>query len=151
MKFFCFYITNKKLLCVFLIVVLLFIILVEFLSCKSGYDSISGVDNNARINFIKSLGISVNEDVFEQKEILIPQQFNKVYENYNDTQIKAGFNLKNHLGKNAVVYRYVINSPKELNNAFVNIIVLDGEIIGGDISSSELNGYMLPLVEYGKS
>ncbi|MBQ6816518.1 MAG: DUF4830 domain-containing protein, partial [Clostridia bacterium] len=138
-------------LCVFLIVALLFIILVEFLSCKSGYDSISGVDNNARINFIKSLGISVNEDVFEQKEILIPQQFNKVYENYNDTQIKAGFNLKNHLGKNAVVYRYVINSPKELNNAFVNIIVLDGEIIGGDISSSELNGYMLPLVEYGKS
>lgn len=126
-------------------------IVIEFLSCKSGYDSISGVDNNARINFIKSLGISVNEDVFEQKEIIIPQQFNKVYENYNNTQIKAGFNLKNHLGKKAVVYRYVINSPEELDNAFVNIIVLDGEIIGGDISSSELNGYMLPLIEYGKS
>ncbi|MBQ6815658.1 MAG: DUF4830 domain-containing protein [Clostridia bacterium] len=151
MKFFCFYITNKKLLCVFLIVVLLFVILVEFLSCESGAGVIPGADNNSRINFIKSLGVTVSEEVFEQKEITIPQQFNKVYENYNNTQIKAGFNLKNHLGKNAVLYRYVVNSPKELNNAFVNIIVLDGEIIGGDISSVELDGYMLPLVEYGKN
>lgn len=105
------------------------------------------IDNSSRINFIKNLGIIPNEDLIEEKELFIPEKFTDVWEIYNAVQRSAGYDLSLFSGKSAKLYKYEIpNFNKDLN-AYVNLIVLDGKVIGGDISSTELNGFMLPLKE----
>lgn len=104
-------------------------------------------DNESRINFIKSLNIDIIEEPIEEKEILIPLEFNNVYSKYNQLQLSAGYDLSLYKGKTAKLYKYktVLQNGEYL---FVNLIILDGYIIGGDISSLKINGFMLPLEEY---
>ena len=94
-----------------------------------------------RLSFIENLGIAV-EKCTSVKEITIPEKFSKVYENYNELQEKAGFNLKEYKGRAAKVYSY-----KEAGNErIINLIVCDGMLIGGDISEVKLSGEMKPLL-----
>ena len=56
-------------------------------------------------------------------------------------QIEAGFNLEKYKGKKATVYSY----REKDTDRIINLIVCNGEIIGGDISETSLNGNMKPL------
>ena len=97
--------------------------------------------NEDRVELIDSLGYTVLPESVEDKQIIIPNKFNDVYTEYNKLQQKGGFDLKNFSGLTANVYKYKVDG-KDL---YINIILCDGVLIGGDVSSSELNGEMLPL------
>ena len=125
---------------VFLLVFVLFLVLLEFVNTSSSIGN-KIVTNEDRVELISSLGYTVLPEIVEEKQIIIPNKFNDVYMKYNDLQQKSGFDLKKFSGLKANVYKYKIDG-KDL---FVNIILSDGVLIGGDVSSSELNGEMLPL------
>ena len=125
---------------VFLLVFVLFLVLLEFVNTSSSIGN-TIVTNEDRVELISSLGYTVLPEIVEEKPIIIPNKFNDVYMKYNDLQQKSGFDLKKFSGLKANVYKYKIDG-KDL---FVNIILSDGVLIGGDVSSSELNGEMLPL------
>ena len=125
---------------VFLLVFVLFLVLLEFVNTSSSIGN-KIVTNEDRVELISSLGYTVLPEIVEEKQIIIPNKFNDVYMKYNDLQQKSGFDLKNFSGLKANVYKYKIDG-KDL---FVNIILSDGVLIGGDVSSSELNGEMSPL------
>ena len=114
--------------------------LLEFVNTSSSIGN-KIVTNEDRVELISSLGYTVLPEIVEEKQIIIPNKFNDVYMKYNDLQQKSGFDLKNFSGLKANVYKYKIDG-KDL---FVNIILSDGVLIGGDVSSSELNGEMSPL------
>ena len=104
---------------------------------------INGSTNAERVDYINSLGCNVEETAISSKETVIPQSFGKVYEKYNSLQKKAGFDLEPFRGKTATVYSYRFeDSPERV----VNLIVVNGDIVGGDISSTALDGFMLPLL-----
>lgn len=124
----------------FLLVFVLFLVLLEFVNTSSSIGN-KIVTNEDRVELISSLGYTVLPEIVEEKQIIIPNKFNDVYMKYNDLQQKSGFDLKKFSGLKANVYKYKIDG-KDL---FVNIILSDGVLIGGDVSSSELNGEMLPL------
>ena len=125
---------------VFLLVFVLFLVLLEFVNTSSSIGN-KIVTNEDRVELISSLGYAVLPEIVEEKQIIIPNKFNDVYMKYNELQQKSGFDLKAFSGLKANVYKYKIDG-KDL---FVNIILSDGVLIGGDVSSSELNGEMLPL------
>lgn len=83
----------------------------------------------------------VSEEPYEVVEFTIPTEFNNVWNNYNSLLRENGYDLTPFKGKRCKRYTYLI--PSE--NARANIIVCDGEIIGGDISSITLDGIMLPI------
>lgn len=83
----------------------------------------------------------VSEKPYEVVEFTIPREFNAVYERYNALQRESGYDLAPYKGKKCKRYTYLIPSQ----NARANIIVNDGKIIGGDISSITLDGIMLPI------
>ncbi len=67
-----------------------------------------------------------------------------VYNNYNNLQLEAGYDLSLYKGKDCIMYTYEIyNHP--FGKAFAHIIVYKGEVIGGDISSVNLDGFMTAL------
>ena len=91
---------------------------------------------------VKEMGYDdVSETPYEVAEFTIPIEFNDVYNRYNELLKTAGYDLSPYKGKSCKRYTYLIPSQ----NARANIIVYEGEIIGGDISSITLDGIMIPI------
>ena len=132
---------TKKRIAVILAVVASGIILAgQFLSV--GANQIDLSTNEKRVQYINTLGIKLQNDNFTQKQVVIPQTFNKVYNNYNSLQLKAGFNLENYCGKQVTIFTYNIDS-----DTVVNLIAFNNRLIGGDIASLKIDGKMTALKE----
>lgn len=145
---------SKRFFAVLFLVVLLFL-------CISGRFSeavsteISGETNAERLSFAESIGCEIKEEIKNCKKTVIPTRFDQTYDNYNKLQISAGFDLEKYKGSNAFVYSYDVLSFKDFtpkDNAVLNLLVVDGKIVGGDVSSVSINGKMYPLTrgDYGK-
>ncbi len=79
-----------------------------------------------------------------EKEVTIPTEFGEVYERYNELQKEQGFDLSRHKGHSAVSYTFTVLNYGE-DNVEAHVLVCGGEIIGGDIASTRLDGFMKPL------
>ncbi len=90
---------------------------------------------------VRKMGYDVSNDPYEVVEFTIPEEFNAVYERYNNLLKEGGYDLSSYKGKKCRRYTYLIESE----NARANIIVYNGKIIGGDISGITLDGIMRPI------
>jgi len=113
-------------------------------TAKSGIDY-SAADASQRLAFLSQFGWDVQPDPVEVREVIIPAEFDAAYEKYNTMQGEHGLDLSKYCGKRAKRWTYEIkNYPGYENSDMVqvNIFVLDGRVIGGDICSLETNGFM---------
>ena len=96
--------------------------------------------------FIRKLGLDIDKAMLEEKKTVeIPYKFSDVYEEYNSLQKKAGYDLSSFGGKKVDLYTVKL-LDKNRDDLYVNLLVLNGSIIGGDISAIAFrDGYMLPL------
>ena len=97
------------------------------------------------MEFLKENGYNVASP--SVKEITIPAEFNDVYKNYNKLQKEQGFDLAPYKGETALCYSfpvigYINEAGQAEDNIRATILVCDGKIIGGDISSTRLDGFM---------
>lgn len=129
-------------LLVFFALICCLLLLVDF-SDSAATDSVKILTNEDRVSFIKDLGYEVQDECIETKDIIIPTEFSDVYTRYNSLQKEAGYNLEAYKGNNAVLYKYQLKNTQE--PIYVNLIVVDGKIVGGDVQESALGGKMLPL------
>ena len=97
-----------------------------------------------RAQFLSSIGHGDMGEPREIKEVLIPADFDPVYDSYNQLQKKSGFDLSNYRGKTAMQYRY------QNDQTCITLLVYKGKIIGGDITFVKNNEEMLPLFEKGQ-
>ena len=108
--------------------------------------SIRGSTEQERLDFITGFGWQVDGEPQGAAQIMIPAEFDEVYSSYNELQLSQGFDLQPYRGKNAQRWTYSItNYPgyKQSGDCIrANILVCDGLIIGGDVCSVELNGFM---------
>lgn len=130
-----------------IVLILAVAVLVLSEAMSSSVYAIAGNDNSQRVHFLSSIGCDVKEECILKKETTVPVEFSQVYENYNKLQQKAGFDLSPYKGCKITVYKYkVINfNAAKGADCEANLIVCGGKIIGGDISSVSLDGFMLPL------
>lgn len=132
---------TKKRIAVILAVLLLGLILAgQFLSVRAGEIDLS--TNEKRVQYIATLGITLQGDDYTKKQVTIPQSFSKVYNNYNALQREAGFDLQSYRGKSVIIYTYNLDSQ-----TVVNLITFKGKLIGGDIASLKIDGQMTALKE----
>lgn len=105
----------------------------------------NNVNNNQdRIEFLKQFGWEVKEMAIEQKEVKIPSEFDKVFVGYNDLQKQQGLDLSKYRRKNVTRYTYEItNYPDYEGVVYANILVYRGKVIGGDICSADINGFVV--------
>lgn len=138
MKFFI-TLSKKSLAIILAAVIIAFILTAQIFSAK--VQRIDGSTNEIRVQYLKSLKLDVDDSAVTSKEITVPQEFGKVYENYNTLQKKAGFDLTKYKGKAATVYTYALSGSEKQ----IHLIVCGGEIIGGDIADVKIDGEMKPL------
>ncbi len=137
MKFY-FTLTKRNLAVMVAAAIIILILLGQFFTANAS--GIDGSTNAKRVEYLSRLGLAFNETPTEIKDIKIPETFSDVYEKYNTLQIEAGFNLKNHRGDTAKVYTYAL-----LDDSVVHLIICEDKVIGGDISSTKIDGTMKPL------
>lgn len=133
------------------IVLLIFALLVPFLIFSATYlmkqpirnVELNGKTKSQRIAFLKQFEWQVEKNSETVKDTVIPSEFDDVYKAYNNIQLSQGFNLEKYKGKRVKLYNIKINNyPKDSEYVYATLLVSDGEIIGGDIHSTELNGFM---------
>jgi hypothetical protein len=101
-----------------------------------------------RQEFLKQMGWEVSGEFDECRQVLIPEQFNEVYEGYNELQKQQGFDLSAYKGKSCDVYTYKVRNYKgheDKDDVRCNLMICDDVLIGGDVSSTELDGFMQGL------
>ncbi len=99
-----------------------------------------------RQEFMSDMGWEVSEEYTSCKVVSIPEEFNETYESYNELQKEQGFNLKKYKGEMVEIYTYAVyNYPGNAENVVINLMVFDGNLIGGDVSCNELDGFMQGL------
>lgn len=103
----------------------------------------SAKSNEDRIEFIGSFGWEVVSEPLEVKEIIIPKTFDDVYSQYNEMQKDSGYDLTKLSGKRCKRYAYTVtNYPDADGDVLANLIVYKDKVVGGDISSAKLDGFI---------
>lgn len=145
-----FIITKKKisniLLVLVLVITLLCLVVFKASDRATPVALQPGTDPLERIAFIENMGYKVNKDISEEaKEIEIPYVFNDIYKQYQAIQQKAAYDLEKYAGSKATLYTYSLIYESR-TDVYAHLIVVDGKIVGGDISALSVeNGFINPL------
>lgn len=115
-------------------------------AAKVGTVNMRAGNAQERAAFFSQFGWEISTDPIEVKEVVIPEEFDETYSEYNEIQKSQGLDLEKYKGKRVKSWSYEIkNYPEYEDSDGVirgNILVYDGVVIGGDICSVELDGFM---------
>ena len=99
--------------------------------------------NTARVEFLAGLGWKTSDEPVEVREVVIPLEFDEVYQNYNLIQLDQGFDLTQYAGRKMKCYSYdILNYPNGEENVRANLLVYKERLVGGDVCSLRLDGFM---------
>lgn len=110
----------------------------------------SASTDEERLAFISQLGYTVEEEPVSVGEVLIPENFDEVYTQYNELQLKSGFDLSDYKGCTVKKWTFRVTNYSEYENSDairLTLLIYKGKVIGGDICSTEFDGFMQPLFE----
>lgn len=99
--------------------------------------------NEDRIKFLEQFGWQVDPEPLEEATVKIPKTFDKVLTSYNALQLKQGLDLTKYSGKEVTRFSYkVTNYPNYTGDVTANIIVCKNRVIGGDVCSADVDGFI---------
>lgn len=99
-----------------------------------------------RVAFLAECGWEADPASEVAQQILIPERFTPVYEGYNDLQRQQGYDLSKFCGRTCTLYAYTVtNYPDKEQTVLADLYVYKNQIIGGDIHSTNLGGFMIGL------
>lgn len=111
-----------------------------------GVINYSAENEEQRLAFISQFGWDVEKDPVEVAEIIIPTEFDEVFLKYNDIQKSQNLDMSLYAGKRVKRWTYAVkNYPGYESRKDViqlSLLVYDGTIVGGDVCSLEINGFM---------
>lgn len=104
-------------------------------------------DNAACRSFLESFGWETEKDPCDSEQVNIPNEFDRIYESYNEVQKNAGLDLIPYRGRSGMRYTYVVtNYPIDTGQiVYANVICIDGMPVAGDIMTAGINGFMHSL------
>lgn len=108
---------------------------------KYSYEKIKTVDDVR--NFLAQFGWEVEATPAEEVKIKIPAEFDKVMNSYNELQQSQGLDLSKYKGKEVTRYTFkVTNYEGYKGTVMANVIVYKNRVIGGDLCSSDVTGFI---------
>ncbi len=105
------------------------------------YDKVKSADNAA--TFLGQFGWVVDAGSAETAEVTIPAEFDKIFAGYNEMQKAQGLDLSKYKKKAVTRYTFTVtNYPDYEGTVYANVLVYRGRVIGGDICSADVNGFI---------
>ncbi|MCI8497580.1 MAG: DUF4830 domain-containing protein [Clostridiales bacterium] len=105
--------------------------------------AVDTVLSQKNIAFLKEYGWEVDAEPCEIEEVMIPEQFDEVYTEYNRVQKKQGMDLSRYRGKTVKRWTYrVTNYPGYDGEVRANLLCYEEQVIGGDVCATALGGFL---------
>ena len=140
---------NKRVICAFVALLCLSVAVATVALRDATSDvlntnvSTSAKSTQDHILFLNAFGYNVVEKPVQIQEIIIPEVFSPDYEKYNEYQKLSGFDLSEYKNYRVKKYTYKVLDYSDSDDEVVaNIIVYGDKVIGGDISSTVLGGFV---------
>ena len=99
----------------------------------------------ARVAYLSDCGWTVESPALKEETVRIPKEFSPVFEEYNKLQKQQGFDLSKYSGKEVKLYTYKVVGSKLGDNVLAMLYICNGAVIGGDVHSTALDGFMCSL------
>ena len=103
--------------------------------------AVSVKNEASRIHYLEQNGWEVESPALGEARVLIPREFSDVLLAYNELQKAQGFDLSRYGGQEVEVYTYKVPGYED-DEVVAQLYVSDGEVIGGDVHSTRLDGFM---------
>lgn len=117
---------------------------------KIGSVSMKAETPEERLNFFRQFSYIASENPVEVKEVVIPNEFDETYEEYNELQKKQGLDLTPYRGVRVKSWSYeILNYPGYENTDGLirgNLLTYNGVVIACDICNISLDGFMETLL-----
>ncbi len=100
--------------------------------------SLRASNEKQRTAFLSQLGWDFEIEPAQVREVTIPEEFDEVYEKYNELQKEQSFDLEKYKGQKVKKWTFDINNfpGHEGEDGLVqaNLLIYKGNVIGGDIT-----------------
>ena len=108
--------------------------------------------NDARVEFLTSLGWEVSTSPAQSGQVRIPEQQSEVFSRYNTLQKSQGYDLSQYAGKSVMRYVYKVNNyPGATEPVYATLLISKNQVIGGDITDTAakgaIRGFKMPKTE----
>ncbi|MBQ9071055.1 MAG: DUF4830 domain-containing protein [Clostridia bacterium] len=116
-------------------------------SDASGDVNFSGVKTeDDRVAFIEQFGIRVKGAATESESFVMPENFDRVMQGYNEIQKAQGLDISKYAKKKVTRYTYELDGYEGYDGeVLVNLLVYRNRVIACDISSADPEGFIKPL------
>ncbi len=94
------------------------------------------------VRFLSRFGYEAESSAVNVYEIEIPEEFNSIYEKYNEIQRAQGLNLKRYAGKDATAYVFRVTNYQYDGEVFATLYIRNNRVIAGDICSKDGDGFV---------
>lgn len=114
---------------------------------KNRTDSpVTAVKNEeSRCRYLEQYGWKVKSPALSCENVVIPRSFSDVFNAYNELQKQQGFDLSEYCGLEAELYTYGVTNYENEENVVAQLYIRNGCVIGGDVHSTELDGFMVGI------
>lgn len=110
-------------------------------SAKYRYDKIK--TNDDIVEFLAQFGWECEKTPLEEVKIRIPTEFDKVMNSYNELQRGQGLDLSKYRGNEVTRYTYRITNYADYDGeVMANVILYKNRVIGGDLCTSDVTGFI---------
>lgn len=106
----------------------------------AGYTA-EAADEAGRAAFLEQFGWEIEKDPVKVKEVRLPEEMEGRFAEYNAIQVRQGFDLTGFCGKRVKVWTYRVTNYPAAGKVEATLIISDGKVIGGDISSTKIDGF----------
>lgn len=96
-------------------------------------------------DYLEELGWVLDRKIASE-QIRLPDPFGPEFEDYLALQREGGFDLEAYAGKTITRVSFsVTNYPTGEEGILADVLLLDGTVVGGELRSSALDGFMTAL------
>ena len=96
--------------------------------------------------YLAALGWEADPASEELREIVLPAEFDAVLASYNRLQLAQGFDLRPAAGKRCLCVSYDLARFPDWDGRVIAVLyIFRGRVIGGDVHTADVRGFMLPL------
>lgn len=140
-------VSKTKIAAIITAIITLVVIIVIAVSASSNQKSTQSPNadtNDARVQFLANFSWNVNAEPVQAQPVIMPSsEDNEVFARYNALQKSQGYDLSQYAGKQVQRYVYeILNYPEADAPVYATLFVLDGNVIGGDITDTSVEGKM---------
>ncbi len=105
------------------------------------YDKIKSASDVA--GFLSQFGWTVSANPVEEVDVMIPSEFDRIFTGYNEIQKQQGLDLHKYRHKTVTRYTFELTNYSDYGGkVLANVLVYRGKVIGGDICSADMTGFM---------